>query len=722
MSVKAIVQSTAENDVEPTSFSAPTIAPRTPGKLRDHHKNRLAIVYVRQSSPQQVIENRESRERQYALAAYAVQLGWNSQRVIVIDEDQGLSGRSAENRTGFQRLLAEVSLNHVGLVLGLELSRLARSSKDWHHLVEVCAIFDTLLGDQDGLYDACDGNDRLLLGMKGAMSEFELITLRNRLERGRDHKAARGDLVIAVPVGYLKLPAGEVVLEPDEQARENLRLVFETFRTLGSIYQTCRYFADHRIALGFRNRRCSARGELTWKLPTVSNIQFILHHPIYTGAYAYGLRGTGHGKPGHRPGSTYFLPPDKFRVLIHDRFPAYITWEQYLQNQRKLQENRPGQQSKGTSRVGPALLPGLIRCGRCGRRYFTSYRRRNIPYYHCQSHREQGSRPVACGGLAARQIDELVARQVLIALTPAALEVSLRAAGDLKAERTRLHDQWRKRLERSSHEVDRAARQYHVVEPENRLVARTLEERWETALRHDQQLREDHARFLATTPHELSDTEIERLRVMAGDVRSLWDAPATTHADRTEIVRCLVDKIITHVHDRGEYVDVTIHWHGGYTSQHEIARSVHDATGQRDYDRLAARIRELHNEGLNCAEMAQRLNDEGFVPPRRRGAYSKASLSGMLRKLGIVRAPSSLGPDEWWSPDLAEKLAVRVEKLYYWAKQGYVHARRTPQSHWIIWADDDELCRLMELRKQTSSWIKKRAPELLLPKPRPAAV
>jgi DNA invertase Pin-like site-specific DNA recombinase len=359
-----------------TKGGPPTsLALRPSSKIRDHHWDRLAVVYVRQSSPHQVLENRESRERQYGLAQLAEQLGWPADRVVVIDEDQGLSGKFSANRSGFQRLLAEVTLDHVGLVLGLELSRLARSCKDWHHLVEVCAVFDTLLYDQDGVYDANDSNDRLLLGMKGAMSEFELITLRNRLERGRDNKAARGDLFLQVPIGYVKSPSGEVMLEPDEQARGIVQLVFDKFEELGTVWGVFRYLMRNRIQLGHRCLRGPKRGQLEWRRPIPTCILAMLRHPFYAGAYAYGLHRPGRKNPvsGQAEGGKWFLSPDEVRVLIRDRLPAYISWEQYLVNQRRISENRSFPSSQGAARAGKALLSGLIVCGRCGRRMNVGY-------------------------------------------------------------------------------------------------------------------------------------------------------------------------------------------------------------------------------------------------------------------------------------------------------------------------------------------------------------
>jgi DNA invertase Pin-like site-specific DNA recombinase len=353
------------NRLERTTSSAEILAKASPptlsvlrpsSKIKDHHWARLAIVYIRQSSPHQVQENRESRERQYALAKLAQQFGWPADRVLVIDEDQGLSGKFSGNRDGFQRLLTEVTLDHVGLVLGLELSRLARSCKDWHHLVEVCAVFDTLLYDQDGIYNANDSNDRLLLGMKGAMSEYELITLRNRLERGRDNKAARGELFLHLPIGYVKSPSGDIVQEPDEQARGVVQLVFDKFEELGTVWRVFCYLKQNKIQFGYRCLRGPKRGQLEWRRPVHNRILAMLRHPIYAGAYAYGFHRPGRKNPvsGQVEGGKWFLSPDEIRVLIQGRVPAYITWEQYLANQQRLSENRSFPGSQGAARAGRA--------------------------------------------------------------------------------------------------------------------------------------------------------------------------------------------------------------------------------------------------------------------------------------------------------------------------------------------------------------------------------
>ena len=329
-----------------------------------------------------------------------------------------------------------------------------------------------------------DSNDRLLLGMKGAMSEFELVTLRNRLLRGSRNKAERGELFLSVPLGYLKTSSGEIVQEPDEQARGMIRLVFEKFEELGSAYAVFRYLVVNDLQLGFRRQRGGRIGELEWRPPSPNRILSILRHPIYAGAYAYGLHRAGTKNPatGRTEGGKWFVPPEELPVLLHDRLPAYISWDQYLANQERLKQNRSLHDTRGVPKRGEALLPGLVVCGKCGHRMSTRYKTDKRPSYYCDEYwRSALDEP--CGRITAATLDDLVAREVLRALEPAALELSLRAIENVEQERKRLHDQWRQTLERAQQEVARAERQYHAVEPENRLVARTLEARWEEALK-----------------------------------------------------------------------------------------------------------------------------------------------------------------------------------------------------------------------------------------------
>jgi len=604
---------------------------RRSAPITDRHLSKLAIVYVRQSSPQQIFEHQESRARQYALADYAATLGWPRERIVVIDDDQGRSGRTLEQRPGFQRLLAEVTLDHVGLILGLELNRLSRSSKDWYHLLELCGIFGTLLADQDGVYDANDTNDRLVLGLKGTMSEVELATMRNRLERGKLHKAQRGELILDVPCGYLKLPGGEVVLDPDEQVRATVHLIFEQFAELGSFGKLYHYLRRNKVHMGVRLHQGPRRGELVWRPVSRALLGRMLHHPIYAGAYAYGRRCVDPKRTAASGGKVRLrsLPMAEWKVLQRDRLPAYITWERYLANQQRLLDNRSWPEAPGVPRLGLALLPGLLVCGACGRRMHAGYRTKAKPYYECMRRKLEGSN---CCGLGAAAVDDLVSQQVLRALEPAALELSLQALAQVHQERERLHRHWQQRLQRARQEAQRAERQYQAVEPENRLVARTLEQRWEEALRQEQAVQEDYDRFRQERPRQLTEEERQRIEALARDIPALWQAPETTAAQRKEIVRLLVERVVVQVQATSERVGVTIRWRGGQATEHEIVRSVARYQSLDDYPRMLERIRELRQVGLTIAQVAQQLNKEGYRTPKSRKGYTSTSVRKLLSR------------------------------------------------------------------------------------------
>ncbi len=608
-----------------------SVAGRRFTSISDRHLSRLAIVYVRQSSTQQMFDHQESRERQYALADYAATLGWPRERILVIDEDQGRSGRTVEQRPGFQRLLAEVTLDHVGVVLGLEISRLSRSSRDWYHLLEVCAVFGTLLADQDGIYDANDTNDRLVLGLKGTMSEVELTTMRNRLERGKLHKAERGELILNVPCGYLKLPHGEVILDPDEQVRATVHLVFAKFAELGSFGKVYRYLRQNKICVGYRVHQGPRRGELVWRPASRALLGRMLHHPIYAGAYSYGRRRVDSKRTTAGGGKLRMqhVPMAEWKALKRDRFPAYITWERYLANQQRLLENRSWPDAPGVPRAGAALLAGLLVCGACGRRMHAGYRAKAKPYYECMRRKLEGS---TCCGLGAAAIDDLVGQQVLRALEPAALELSLQAQQHVHEERERLHQHWLQRLERAAQEARRAERQYQAVEPENRLVARTLEQRWEESLRTQRALQEDYDRFLQEQPRQLHEDERARIVALASDIPSLWHSPETAAAERKEIVRLLVERVVVHVRADSERTSVEIAWRGGLTTNHKVVRSVSRFESLSDYPKLLKRIRQLRKDGLAIAEVATQLNREGYRTPRSRKGYTSTSVRKLMSR------------------------------------------------------------------------------------------
>jgi DNA invertase Pin-like site-specific DNA recombinase len=676
-------------------------------KIRGHHRDRLAVVYVRQSTLQQLTRHRESTRLQYGLVERALELGWARAQVEVVDDDLGKSGATAEGRPGFQRLVSQVSLDRVGIVLGLEMSRLARSCRDWHQLLEVCGVFGTLIGDLDGIYDPTDYNDRLLLGLKGTMSEAELHVLKQRMLAGKRAKAARGELGMAVPMGYVRRPSGEVVQDPDEQARATIALVFDQFRRRGTLNGLLQYLVRHRIELPHRVRSGPGQGDLEWHRPNRATLSNLLHNPIYAGAYVYGRRPADprRQQPGRPATGRRVARPEDWEVCLKDRLPAYIGWEEFEENQRQLAAN--GAQGLGAVRGGPALLSGLVVCGRCGLRMVPVYRNNGTRLrYECSRMAADYGEP-RCQSLVGEVLDAWVAGQALRALEPAALEISLRAVDDLEAERQQLHRHWQQRLERARYQAERAARQYRAVEPEHRLVARTLESQWEAALAGEAALKAEHDRFLAEQPAGLSAEERAAIQRLAQDVPALWRAATTTAADRQAIIRHMVERVVVTVQGDSERVEVQAHWIGGQGTQATLVRPVARLDQLSYYPQLMARVAALHAEGHGSPDIARILAAEGWRPAKRCEAFNGPMVQGLLVRLGLRAQPQAVAvedarqPGEWTLAELSHRLDMPQQTLYRWLCRGFLKARRIilqSRALWLVQADDAELERLQSRR------------------------
>ncbi len=727
----------------------PSRPPRSE-KIVDHHLQRRAIVYVRQSTQQQVLEHRESTARQYALTDRAYALGWPRSAIEVIDEDQGVSGSSVEGRSGFQRLLAEISVDRVGLILGLEMSRLARSCKDWHALLELCAIYHTLLADADGLYDPSHYNDRLLLGLKGTMSEAELHILKSRLQQGMWNKAERGEILNHPPIGYVRSAAarngaGDYVIDPDEQVQSVVRLIFEQFQRRGSINGLLRWLVREDVKIPVRPISGSERGELQWRRPNRVTLLNMLHHPIYAGAYRWGHREIDpRKKVAGRPTTGRTLNAhDECRVLIRDRFPAYIDWGTFEKNQQQLRENSHLGKAMSAPRHGPSVLSGLVVCGRdqpsVGARHsmLVSYAgatgdrkgsKGGSLRYSCQREAIDygGDR---CQSLSGAALESFVIDRLLQAVSPASLELSLAASADIEHERQQLGKHWQQRLTRSRYEVEQARRQYAAVDPEHRLVARELERRWDEALQADEQLQADHARFLAERPERLSNVERDQIRQLSEHLPDLWHASTTTPQDRQTIARLLLERVRINIEGDTERVDVELRWAGGFVSHHTLRRPVQTYEQLSYFEELLSLIKSLLAEDRSLSAIAERLNNEGFRPPKRSSNFSAGILPRFLRERGIrtgvlpksVTTENHLDQDEWWLADLAAKLDMPIATLHRWQRVGWLTSRKVTSAgnRWAIFADADELSRLTSLRASPRSWPNPYPPELTTPKPKP---
>ena len=521
-------------------MSGDDIAKVTPARLR-----RDAYLYIRQSTLYQVINNTESTGRQYDLKSRAVALGWREDKIHVIDIDQGHSGASAADRAGFQHLVAEVSLGRAGIVLGLECSRLARDSADWQQLVKICAHAGTLILDEDGLYDPAIFNDRVLLGMKGQISEFELHFLRARMRGGILAKARRGELALALPAGLAYDHHGQVVLDPDAGVRHAMQMLFDTFTATGSAFGVVRAFREQQLTFPARHHRGPRRGELFFQPLTHDRVITILHNPAYAGAYAYGRARHTTDLDGHH--HTTVKPIREWTVLIKDHHPGYLTWAQYEANLAVLTANAAAHgedRAAGPPREGTALLQGLVVCGRCGRRMTIRYHSRHgtqIPGYVCQNDGIRTAQPI-CQHLTGDVIDSAVGDLILTNLTPAAIEVSLAVSDELIAQAERADQLRRAHVQRAEQAADAARHRYLAVDAANRLVADTLEADWNTALRALAAARDDYRKATATAT-ALDQQQRDKIRALAVDLPALWNDPGTPMRDRKRLIRLLITDV-----------------------------------------------------------------------------------------------------------------------------------------------------------------------------------
>jgi DNA invertase Pin-like site-specific DNA recombinase len=683
-------------------------------KIRPEHLDRGAVVYVRQSTRHQVLEHTESTRLQYALGERAVALGWARSQVTVIDDDLGVSAAAADSRKGFARLVTEVTMGRVGVVLGIEMSRLARTGRDWHQLLELCSLSGVLLADPDGVYDPAYYNDRLLLGLKGTMSEAELYLIRQRMLTGKLAKAERGELVTPLPIGYVRRPSGEAAFDPDEQAQHVVRLIFSAFSRLGTLNAVLRYLVEHEVQLPVRVRTGPSKGELEWRRPTRETLQNMLHNPAYAGYYAFGRRQVDPRRkvPGRPDTGRVVKGSDEWLVLLPGRLPAYITEEEHQANTARMAANQQTAASPGAPRAGTALLSGLLRCGRCGghrmsvRYHDGSGSARSAHGYVCAFYQVNYGTGGSCQHIAGPALDAWVTGQVLAAVAPAALEVSMAAAAQAEDERAALDKLRRQRLERARYAAGRARRQYQLAEPENRLVTRQLEAEWESALAEAGRLEADYQRFTEEQPVTLTAFERAAIRALAADIPRVWHAPTTTQADRKELLRILIEDITVNVAGDSELVDVTITWAGGHQTTGRAVRPVGRLDQLSYFPAMLALVTELAGAGRNSTQIAGILNAEGYRPPKRTSRFTGQQVRTLISQRGI-RAQSkgrpavltNLAPGEWSVPGLSAELSMPTASIYNWIYRGWITARHAPGSkNWIITADSQQLRELRERR------------------------
>jgi DNA invertase Pin-like site-specific DNA recombinase len=578
-------------------------------KVLASHLARHAYVYVRQSTLRQVLYATESKERQYGLVERAGVLGWLPNQVLIIDDDQGRSGTRAHDRTGFQDLMGAIASDQVGIVLVLEVARLARNCSDWYRVLEVAALAGTLIGDIDGVYDPREYNDRLLLGLKGTLSEAELYAIKARLHGGRLNKARKGTLVQGLPVGLVRTREGQVIMDPHRDVQTTVRTVFAQFDRLGSANAVLRYFRDYQVLMPRPVTSGEERGTLVWRPASYAAIYLILTNPAYAGAFAFGRR---HHAAGRIPGESTpraRVPIEEWQVLVHDVYPAYIAWEHYLQNRERLRQNQ-GQFAlrPGVPRQGTALLQGIVFCARCGRRLMVRYG--ESAAYVCEHLRKRYAAP-RCQTFTITHVDQAVQQAFLEVVEPARIEATLATFAQLERQRVALEQLWQQRLERARYEVERARRQYNRVEPEHRLVARELETQWNTALHTVQTLEQDYARAQARALTPLSATDRALIEQVVTDLPGVWHAPTTTPADRKRMVRCLIQDVSLDSFSTPGHTRLHIRWQTGAITTLTVHRPTSGDVHRLDSG-LVARIRELAQTQPDD-RIAEFLNTQGFT-------------------------------------------------------------------------------------------------------------
>ena len=662
-------------------------------KIQDTHLRRAAYVYIRQSSATQVLVNRESTERQYQLSERAVQLGWPRAQIKVIDEDLAHTGSGVVTRHGFAQMTQEVGLGQVGIILCLEASRIARNNAEWYRLLELCAVTDTLIGDLDGLYHPGLFNDRLLLGLKGTMAEAELHVLRLRLNGAIRNKAKRGELRRGLPVGLLWGEGeGEVIFHPDQAVTGAIRTVFAKFAELGSARQVWLWFRAQ--GLPFPHER--QNGQILWVKPTYVAVHAILSNPVYAGAYAYGKSRCERyvDETGRVRKRVRHLPLEQWAVLIRNHHPGFIDWATFEMNQARLARNtHPGpHQAAGAVREGTALLQGLATCGRCGRHLRVYYQgKHSTPGYYCANSQAFNGRGTWCLRVGGVRVDRAVVETFLEAIAPAGLEAAVAAQDAGEAQDQNALKQFRLQAERARYEAERAERRFRQVEPENRLVARTLETEWEHKL-HDQQAAEaELVRQEQEQRLQLTQLQREQIRALGTDLKRVWDAPTTMDRDRKELLRSLLEEVKINVLPEENKAHLVLRWKTSAVSELDVLwrapKPVPIRTDEQTIE-LMRRLAAHHPDTI----IAGVLNRQGRRTAR--GESFTASRVASLRshwKIPCYRAPITPPAGELLTVEAtAKELGVAASTLLRWLSDGFIGGEQvTPGAPWRIRMTDN---------------------------------
>ncbi len=657
-------------------------------KLQSNHLSRLAVIYVRQSTPVQVEEHAESRRRQYQLAERAQAMGWPSQRCLVIDDDLGLSGASSLNRPGYQRLVSLVALHEVGIIFGLEVSRLARNCLDWYQLLELAAAFAVLIGDEDGLYDPADFNDRLLLGLKGTFSEIERYQINARMQRGRLNKARRGELALRLPVGFeYDALTGELLITPDQAVRHAIGQVFYLFAQLGSVRAVLRYLLREGLELPHRVVRRGLGNCVRWQPPSYDAIYHYITNPVYAGVYCYGRR-TLQRDPVAQTERVVRRSREEWEVFLPGHHPGYLSLEEYEENLARLHNNRSAlTTSQGAPREGSALLQGLVVCQRCQRRMRVRYQQ-GSPYYCCDTaHRRFGS-PI-CGWGSAKRIDALVEDLVLDVVDAGAVDLALALDQTHQQEQSRIDVQWQQKLQRLEYEAALAQQRYELVDPANRLVAQTLETAWNDRLMELQAARAQHQR--RQRPQAPVSTPAQ-MREALEQLRRCWQGGQLGSQDKKALLRCVVEQV--RLATDGKVIRAEVVWQGGARSNLNVPKYL--GAPNAAYHRILA-LAPTHTD----AEIAAQLNSEGLLTMKGKAWTARRVMDLRLSNAipsGLTASPTMRLPGSGYltSAEVSDLLGVDQTVVQRWFRCGVLAGKQDAAQGqlWIAW--DAEVARRLD--------------------------
>ncbi len=647
-------------------------------KVQPTHLKRNAYLYVRQSSPKQVEENKESTLRQYALRERAVALGWPLDRVIVIDGDQATSASHPNEREAFQDLVTAVGMGRAGIVLGLEVQRLARNSIDWQRLLEICALTDTLVLDEDGIYDPKQFNDRLLLNLKGTLSEAELHVIRARLQGGVWNAARRGDLQITLPTGFVYDDAKKVVFDPDKQVQAAFHLFFDTFRAVGSVFGTVRAFSDQKLLFPVRLLKGPRKGELVWQPLKVSRAESVLHNPQYAGIFPYGRTRQRRCLEPDRPKKIVEKRPHDEQILIPHHHLGYITVEQFEENECQLAENAASHGltgGKGPPREGTALLQGLIVCGTCGMRMSTRYRKRSrytATWYACQNSNTDAGIPVVCQAFRGDALNHAVGELLVDCITPMSLEVALSVQREIETRVSDVDRLRRQQVERARYVAEAARQRFMLVDPNNRLVADSLEAEWNEKLQALKTAQDDYERQRQSDRFAIDEEQRARIGVLVTDFPKLWRDPATLMRDRKRMARLLIEDVTA---IRGKELIAHVRFRGGATRTLTLPLPVRACEMHATRPAVVAAVDELLDQHT-VAEIVDILNERGLRSGA--GREFKPSIVKDIRKSYSLKTRYQRLRDKglFTVQEMAKALGVTTWTVVAWRQSGLLRGHR----------------------------------------------